>query len=234
VSERELSLKGRGYGLQMIRKIKERFVKSYRVNWLIGAAIRNRKVQLVWSDARQRVLLNAGCSGNIFEDFINLDCVYKPGVDLCWDLVKKVPLPDHCLQGVFIEHCIEHIPFEKVCTSVLPEFKRLLVPGGTLRISMPDCEELFDMYQRVKSGLPAWPNQPLSDRTPMIAINRLMRANGHLFGWDFQTVKLVLEDVGFVRVVKESYMHGRDPRLLVDSARRASESLYVEASTAIE
>ena len=233
MSESDLSLKRRSFGMHMIQKAKARVIKSHRVNWLIGASIRNNKAQLLWSDAKRKVLLNAGCSGNIFEDFINLDYVYKPGIDLCWDLTRRVPLPDHSLQGIFTEHCLEHIPFEKVCTRVLPEFRRLLAPGGTLRISMPDCEELLDMYQRVKNGLPAWPTRPLRDRTPMIAINRLMRTNGHLFGWDFQTMKLALEDVGFVQVAKSSYMSGRDPRLLVDSARRASESLYVEANTAI-
>ena len=40
---------------------------------------------------------------------------------------------------------------------------------------------------------------------------------------------LLLSRAGFRDIVKESFRHGRDPAVLIDSEHRAVESLYMEA-----
>ena len=63
------------------------------------------------------------------KDFINLDYLWVPSMDVCWDIVaKKYPFPDASMEGIYTEHCLEHIPYDK-CIENLKEFHRLLKPG---------------------------------------------------------------------------------------------------------
>ena len=66
--------------------------------------------------------------------------------------------------------------------------------------------------------------------TPMSRINGIFRNHGHQFIYDFETFKYLLVKTGFKDIKKESFGHGRDPRLLIDQQMRADESLYVEAT----
>jgi hypothetical protein len=62
-----------------------------------------------------------------------------------------------------------------------------------------------------------------------MGVNRIMHSHGHQFIYDFETLRLMLGRVGFEEVSKVSFMRGSDDRLLLDTPRRAVESLYVEA-----
>jgi hypothetical protein len=63
-----------------------------------------------------------------------------------------------------------------------------------------------------------------------MSVNRIFRSHGHLFIHDFDILRQLLELNQFVDVKRESYGVGRDPKLLIDTASREVESLYVEAS----
>jgi hypothetical protein len=63
----------------------------------------------------------------------------------------------------------------------------------------------------------------------MMVVNSIFRGHGHLYAYDYETLKVLLESQGFIDVKQESFKHGRQEKLLVDSESRASESLYVEA-----
>jgi len=178
--------------------------------------------------------LQVGCGYNIYEDFINMDIEWKPKV-IPWDISTidrhPYPIPDGSLQGIYTEHCLEHIPFGATVNN-LKEFHRLLRPGGTLRIAVPDGELFIDLYNRHRQGEKVKIPCP-DDRhepTPMISINRIARSHGHQFMYDFETFAYLLHQAGFKDVKKERFRQGRDPRLLVDSELRRDESLYVEAT----
>lgn len=149
-----------------------------------------------------------------------------------------------------MEHTLEHLSYLDG-KNVLMCFWRMLRPGGTLRISVPDFEIYLEVYQRRKSGervicpygyldkLGAYGEVP-SDTTPMMVINVMFRGAGervdysHKFTYDYETLELMLRRCGFVNIRKESFMHGRDSVLLIDNEEREDESLYVEASKPIE
>jgi predicted SAM-dependent methyltransferase len=178
--------------------------------------------------------LQVGCGYNIYDDFINTDIEWKPNV-IPWDISKiakdNYPIANGTLQGIYTEHCLEHIPFKSTKDN-LKEFYRLLKPGGTVRIAVPDGELFIDLYNKHRQGekvkIPCPDDRP--EPTPMISINRIARSHGHQFMYDFETFKYLLEEVGFKNVKKETFRNGRDPKLLVDSELREDESLYVEAT----
>jgi len=178
--------------------------------------------------------LQVGCGYNIYPEFINTDIEWKPGV-IPWDIsvIKQNPYPmkDSSLKGIYTEHCLEHIPFQSTWDN-LREFYRMLKPGGTLRIAVPDGELFIDLYNRYRAGekvnIPKPDDRP--EPTPMMSINRIARSHGHQYMYDFETFKHMLAEVGFKDIKKETFRHGRDEKLLVDSELRRDESLYVEAT----
>jgi len=199
------------------------------------------KVQIVWGDLirgkrqfinRKRIegkkLLNVGCGPFPKPEFINLDYGWKPEIDICWDITKqKYPLKGESVEGIYTEHCLEHIPFEK-CMENLHEFYRLLKPNGTIRIVVPDGEIYFDLYQQKKTNKNVQMPYGENESTAMISINRIFRGNDHMFIYDFETLSALLSKAGFKQVVKQKYRIGRDERLLIDRPEREVESLYIE------
>ena len=178
---------------------------------------------------KNKVLLNVGCGPFPDDNFINLDYAWTPQLDVCWDIVKKpYPFPDQSFEGIFTEHCLEHIPFDK-CLENLKEFYRLLKPGGTVRIIVPDGEIYCDLYEKRKTDPSVTLPYGENEGTAMISINRIFRNHGHLFIYDFETFKYLLMQAGFTVINKEHFSTGNDQRLLIDRPERAIESLYVEA-----
>ncbi len=208
----------------------KRDITSYgKVQSFISSIIRGKEAFVSKKNIQKHKLLNVGCGTNTNPDFINLDYHWIKSIDICWDIVKKpYPIPTGHLEGIYSEHCLEHIPLPAFEANI-KEFYRMLKPGGVVRIVMPDGELYFDLYQQKKAGENV--HMPYEENyiSPMARINGLFRNYGHQFIHDFYTVKKILEREGFKNVVRASYRNGQDPRLLIDMEWRRDESLYVEA-----
>jgi predicted SAM-dependent methyltransferase len=211
-------------------------ITSYaKVQAVIARIIRNRPFHINRERLRKKDYLDVGCGPNTHEHFINLDYGWRPGIDICWNIAKGIPLDDRSVSGVFSEHCLEHVSLEAV-DFVLSEFWRVLRPGGSLRIVVPDGElyltRYTDIIRRQSNDLLPYAHNDRYHGTysPIMSVNRVFRSHGHLFIYDFDTLSLLLTRNRFIDVKKECYMSGRDPQLLIDTEHRAVESLYVEAS----
>jgi predicted SAM-dependent methyltransferase len=200
----------------------------YKVQKLISIIKRNAPVRPYYSGSKSYV--DIGCGSNIDRDFINVDYLWMPGIDICMNVVNRnLPIRSETVRGIFTEHCLEHLPYNRI-PHVLKEFHRILTPGGTLRIVVPDGELYCELYVRYRQGesdikLPFQGGY----RTAMERINGLFRNHGHLFIYDFETMKVNLEAAGFKSVIRTTYKQGRDAKLLKDTEWRREESLYVEA-----
>jgi predicted SAM-dependent methyltransferase len=196
----------------------------------ISQIIRGSSIFINKNRIKDKLMLNVGCGPNPRKDFINLDYNWSPDIDICWDITKKkYPIKNQSLEGIFTEHCLEHISLQD-CQKNLSEFHRLLKPGGTLRIVVPDGELYVDIYQRKKNGENIKMPHEQGYITPMARVNGIFRNHGHKFIYDFDTFKILLEKADFRNIKKEVFMKGRDPRLLIDMEWRSDESLYVEAT----
>ena len=205
----------------------------------IGTLIRNRKFQL----KRPRVLaskyLDIGCGPNAHDDFINLDFLWHPQVDVCWDISRGLPFADGSLQGVFSEHCLEHFPLP-AAINLLREIRRVLAPQGIARIVVPDGELYLRTYAQHLNGdshgrFPYQANDPCQEIwTPILSVNRIFYQDrdslyGHRTIFDFQLLQTVLQHCGFKHTERRVFRQGTDPRLLIDTPSREPESLYIEA-----
>src|ERR1700759_1535998 len=100
-----------------------RSIFSYsKVQGIIARLARGNHAYIKKQRIQDKKLLNIGCGPFDKEEFINLDYGWTPNIDVCWDITKKnYPFADGSLEGIFTEHCLEHIPYEK-CINNLQEF----------------------------------------------------------------------------------------------------------------
>lgn len=203
-----------------------------------GNIIRGKRLQLLKKSLKNKLYLDVGCGLNLHKNFITLDYQWRPGLDLCWDITKGIPLEDNSLLGIFTEHCLEYVTYSDAY-NVLLDCLRILKPGGTLRIILPDAELYLDIYQKWKRGENiSFPYGVTTStitldgkKMPMMEVTRVMGGEGWILSaYDFYTLETMLKKVGFVDIRRESFRHGRDSVLLIDTEWRACESLYVEAS----
>lgn len=205
-----------------------RSLTSYaKVQRAISAVIRNRRYFI--SPKSKGLLLDVGCGPNARAENINLDYYWHPGIDICCDITRGIPLPDNYVRGIFTEHCLEHLTFEAVL-SVLFEFRRVLQPNGVVRIVVPDLEIYIDGY-RERRPLPyASDDYAMGVYTPAMSVNRIFFDHGHRFIYDFDTLKTLLDKAAFSNIQKRAFGEGDDQKLLLDNQERSIESLYVEAT----
>lgn len=220
-------------------KIGSRELGSYsKVQATYSGLIRNKSWQYARVPKAKRYL-NVGPGTNIFDQFVNIDWQWRPGIDVCLDIAQGIHFPDKRFLGIFTEHCLEHISHAQ-CVRVGVDLFRILEPGGRLRIIVPDGGLYLDLYQKWKAGdRPPFPyvdSQGELDLeedsrlgfTPMMAVNRIFRGYDHRFAWDFDTFEALLRHVGFSEIREVPFRQGGDPVLLVDSETRRPQSLYIE------
>lgn len=96
--------------------------------------------------------LNLGCGVSYIKSprWLNLDWQSKSRHVKKHNLLKKLPIEDNSVELVYSSHLIEHLTKED-CFNILTESFRVLKPGGTLRLSLPDFEEMARAYVAYKN-----------------------------------------------------------------------------------
>jgi predicted SAM-dependent methyltransferase len=89
------------------------------------------------------LLLNIGAGSHKLPGFINVDI--EPGADVIADLTDGLPFANGTVDGIFSEHFIEHITQAEGC-HFFRECRRVLRPGGVIRISTPDLDEIVSQF----------------------------------------------------------------------------------------
>jgi predicted SAM-dependent methyltransferase len=89
--------------------------------------------------APSAIRLNIGCGSKPLPGWVNIDRVpLAPGVTTDID-VTDLPYPDASVDAVLAEHVFEHFSFAEEGL-VWHEMARVLRPGGTLTLEVPDFE----------------------------------------------------------------------------------------------
>ncbi len=82
--------------------------------------------------------LNVGCGRDILKDWINLDCISMPGIDIVADIdqCKDKPLPfdDNSIDEFLLSHVIEHLHNP---LPLMQELYRIATPDAVALIKVP-------------------------------------------------------------------------------------------------
>jgi predicted SAM-dependent methyltransferase len=171
--------------------------------------------------------LHLGCGPNVKAGWINID-LFTREADLSLDLREPWPFANNSATIVYSEHVFEHFEHPAETGHFLRESLRVLEPGGTLSLGMPDAELQLKAYgdpaNEVWAATERAQWHPKSCRTQLDHINYHFRQDGeHKYAWDAETLLGVLAMAGFAQCRRRDF----EPKLDLESRRVGT--LYVEA-----
>ena len=130
------------------------------------------------------------------KDFINVDMANSPSVHIKADITKPLPIEDNTAEEIFSCATLEHLTFHQA-VALLKEFSRIMQPGATLTIAVPDLKSVCTAYA---SGMMDF----------RLANQYLYGAQSdeydfHKICFDFDNMKVLLEWIGFTNVAQVEY-----------------------------
>jgi len=150
------------------------------------------------------------------------------------DIISGIPLPSGQFKTVYHSHFLEHIN-NIDGYKFLNECFRIMKSGGTMRILVPDLELWADAYINKKQEFLDWYKQswltgPVLYKTNAQIFMGALHNHEHKMGYDFETLKHLLETIGFNSVTKTVYSQSNIPEIasLEQENPRKYESLCVE------
>jgi predicted SAM-dependent methyltransferase len=102
-------------------------------------------------EARPPRRLNWGCGSHVAPGWINSDVKAATGVDLVADVRHGLPLASGSMDYVVSVHALPELSYTEQ-VPVLGELRRVLRPGGALRLALPDLRKGIDAYLREDLG----------------------------------------------------------------------------------
>jgi SAM-dependent methyltransferase len=136
--------------------------------------------------------LNLGCGENKLKGWNNHDS------DV--DIRKPLPFPTDSIEAILIEHCVEHITYYEAVEFLL-EAKRVLKPGGVLRVIVPAIERIVNFgtqdYFDFTNTWTKWPRASAQS-----AVHSLLYCHGHKAPWTSSLMRATLIYVGFSLVME--------------------------------
>lgn len=148
------------------------------------------------------------------------------------DAISHIPEPDASVRVLYTCHMLEHLE-RREAESFLREARRVLAPGGILRIVVPDLRHQVDLYLREGDADKFMEHLYVAVPKPVGLIGMvkylLVGERHHLWMYDGASLCRLLREVGF-----------NEPQLLppgktmiagpgqLDLYERADESIYVE------
>ena len=107
------------------------------------APVERRKARRLVEETRP-LRLHLGAGTHRPPGWVNVD-VLGMSPDLHWDLRRRLPFPDGAADAVFLEHVLEHFALA-AGLDLLDECRRVLAPGGIVRVGVPDFGRYLESY----------------------------------------------------------------------------------------
>jgi predicted SAM-dependent methyltransferase len=100
------------------------------------------------------IRLHLGCGDRYIPGWVHVDARPLPHIDVVARLNHLPMFADGSADLVYASHVLEHFPRHETL-DVLVEWRRVLSPGGILRLAVPDFEKLIEVYERANRNLDA-------------------------------------------------------------------------------
>lgn len=118
---------------------------AYRRIRAAAAARRARRMIDAYLAVATEPKLQLGCGSNVLTGWLNTDRFAQPAGVAHLDVTRPFPLPDATFRFVLLEHMIEHVTLVQA-RAMLAECRRILAPGGVIRVSTPDLDRYLSLY----------------------------------------------------------------------------------------
>lgn len=179
--------------------------------------------------------LHIGCGPGLLPGWINIDVHPAP---LAMNVLWGLPFPDRSVSRVFVSHLLEHLFFPRDVRLLLGDLKRVMAPGGIVRIVVPDIKQCIAAYAANDRCFFAsrretwswWPENTtrLEDFLAYAGVGAepAYLFEAHKYGYDFETLAKVLGEAGFEGVRASAYMASEDSTLRVDHVSTVAKAQY--------
>jgi predicted SAM-dependent methyltransferase len=136
---------------------------------------------------RTPLRIHLGCGWKRFEGYVNVDLWINDSTDVICD-VTRLPWPNNSAEVIENYHVIVHFSHTKI-REALTDWHRVLKPGGKLVV---ECPHFDDAVKEYLSG----------NEARLINIFGRQRSYGdaHLYGYNPQRLKKLLQEIGFVEI----------------------------------
>jgi predicted SAM-dependent methyltransferase len=186
--------------------------------------------------------LQLGTGSNPLESWLNTDvCDFKRSGHVVYlDAREPFPFPDCSFDFVFSEHMIEHLAYADGLRC-LRECRRVLRPGGRIRVATPSLARLIGLYEQDLTDLQRrymrWTLETWLDEArpclPGFVLNNFFRAWDHQFIYDEETLQHALEAARFVDVEECFVGHSGAPELVGLEGHMRSAAEFNELETMV-
>jgi predicted SAM-dependent methyltransferase len=172
--------------------------------------------------------LNWGCGGHTLPGWINSDQKDGEGIDLSCDIAEGLPLETGSIDYAVSIHALPEVPYDRL-VPVLAELRRVIKPGGILRLCLPDLIKGVRAYERGDRDYFLIPDEDAKRLGAKLVTQLVWYGYSRtLFTPEF--IEEMLVKAGFARVEHCAYRRTTGPYAeIVDLDNREPESLYVEA-----
>lgn len=89
--------------------------------------------------------LHLGSAGRRLPGFLNVDREFSEGIDVVADVADLSAFGEGTVEEIYSSHTFEYFDREEAAV-VLQEWSRVLEPSGRLYLSVPDFEQLLEIY----------------------------------------------------------------------------------------
>lgn len=186
-------------------------------------------------DPNRRNYMNLGSGNDRLDGYVAVD-FFSSNAGYGADFRYPFLIDDGAFDGIFSEHTLEHLSYAEVA-KVLAECRRILKPGGTIRVIVPDLSIFVEHYvSNDETWFRDWECEVLKPRgrsmiSKMEALSFVTQEYGHRSAWDFATMERFLASAGFTEIRRCAFREGRDAHLIQDkdTRDRTMVSLYAEA-----
>jgi predicted SAM-dependent methyltransferase len=172
--------------------------------------------------------LNWGCGEYPEPGWLNSDIKDSPGIDIVADVRAGLPLETDSIDYITSIHALPELPYPDLVPA-LTELRRVLKPGGVLRLALPDLDRAIAAYQRGDHEYFDVPDADARSIGAKFVTQMTWYGYSHtLFVYDF--VEELLERAGFAQITRCQYKQtaSRWPDI-AELDNRERESLFVEA-----
>ena len=183
----------------------------------------------------RKLRVNIGSGRFPVRSWMNVDL---PPAQLAINLRWGLPLPKACAEYAFMAHVLEHFYYPDEALAILKDIRRILKPGGTLRVIVPDIEKWLRAYaaddkEFFRARKKVWKVASRGTRLEQLMLYVGAGAGahpsyffGHKSGYDFETLRKLLLKAGFGDVEHSDFMRSRHRPLRIDSHSAVADAAF--------
>jgi SAM-dependent methyltransferase len=146
------------------------------------------------------------------------NAMFPPGVKF-GDIVAGLPHPEMSVDAIYCSHVLEHLDRESVPIALANTF-RLLKPGGTFRLVVPDLTWRIDQFTKMQKSDPKLAADTLlknchlgrqyAVRGTIERVKLALGNSAHLWMYDEALISQLIVDVGFIHVRRCNFGDAQD------------------------